>query len=133
MTLFRVEKSKGQEIAFWPPWTAEPWPDSGTRGESLKVDSKKMVSIMNMESGTRVENLGEERDTGRNRWGNVEKSYLNPNFIPLGSRQKTLNKGFNNWQNTDCRGLNGADCENGLMDLLLDKENDPLLTMEGKK
>ncbi|MBA0607835.1 hypothetical protein Godav_020098 [Gossypium davidsonii] len=112
MTLFRVEKSKGQEIAFWPPWTVEPWPDSGKRGESLK---------------------GEERDTGRNRWGNVEKSYLNPNFIPLGSRQKTLNKGFNNWQNTDCRGLNGADCENGLMDLLLDKENDPLLTMEGKK
>ncbi|MBA0824000.1 hypothetical protein Goarm_020690, partial [Gossypium armourianum] len=40
MTLFRVEKSKGQEIAFWPPWTAEPWPNSGKRGESLK-DAKR--------------------------------------------------------------------------------------------
>ncbi|KAH1122974.1 hypothetical protein J1N35_006134 [Gossypium stocksii] len=31
------------------------------------------------------------------------------------------------------RGLNGAGSENGPMDLLLDKENNPLLTMEGKK
>ncbi|MBA0810905.1 hypothetical protein Gohar_002851 [Gossypium harknessii] len=58
-----------------------------------------------MERDTKGRISGEERDTGRNNRGDVEKS----------------------------RELNGADSDNGPMDLVLTDENDPLLSMEGKK
>ncbi|MBA0663854.1 hypothetical protein Goklo_003938, partial [Gossypium klotzschianum] len=41
--------------------------------------------------------LREERDIGRNNRGDMEKSYLNPNFIPLGSGQKILTKRIDKW------------------------------------
>ncbi|MBA0878795.1 hypothetical protein Goshw_007438 [Gossypium schwendimanii] len=63
----------------------------------------------------------------------MEKSYLNPNFILLGSGQKILTKGIDNWRNMDSRELNGADSDNGPMDLVLTEENDPLLPIEYKK
>ncbi|MBA0662356.1 hypothetical protein Goklo_006489, partial [Gossypium klotzschianum] len=77
--------------------------------------------------------LREERDTGHNNRGDVEKSYLNPNFILLGSGQKILTTGIDNWRNMDSRELNGADGDNRPMDLVLTDENDPLLSVEGKK
>ncbi|MBA0599329.1 hypothetical protein Gorai_005553 [Gossypium raimondii] len=42
-------------------------------------------------------------------------------------------KGIDNWRNIDSRELNGAGSDNGPMDLVLAEENDPLLSMEGKK
>ncbi|KAH1047757.1 hypothetical protein J1N35_038541 [Gossypium stocksii] len=50
-----------------------------------------------------------------------------------GYRQKILTMGIDNWQNMDSRELNGADSDNEPMDLVLTKENNPLLSMDGKK
>ncbi|MBA0869978.1 hypothetical protein Goshw_006006 [Gossypium schwendimanii] len=74
-----------------------------------------------------------KRDIARNNKGDMEKSNLNPNFIPLGFRQKILTKGIDNWRNMDSKELNRADSDNGPMDLVLTEENDPLLSIEGKK
>ncbi|MBA0779454.1 hypothetical protein Gotri_003704 [Gossypium trilobum] len=41
--------------------------------------------LLDMERDTKGLISGEERDIGRNNRGDMEKSYLNPNFIPLGS------------------------------------------------
>ncbi|MBA0638747.1 hypothetical protein Godav_025096 [Gossypium davidsonii] len=79
------------------------------------------------------EKLREEKDTGRNNKGDIEKSYLNLNFIILGSGQKILTKGIDNWRNMDSRELNGADSDNRPMDLVLTEKNDPLLPIEYKK
>ncbi|KAK5792716.1 hypothetical protein PVK06_033834 [Gossypium arboreum] len=86
-----------------------------------------------MERDTKGRISGEEKDTGRNNRVDMEKSYLNLNFIPVGSGQKILTKGIDNWRNMNSKELNGADSDNGPMDLMLTKENDPLLSMEGKK
>ncbi|PPS01021.1 hypothetical protein GOBAR_AA19641 [Gossypium barbadense] len=101
----------------------------------LSMEGKKrqrVVGDTTISLGNNIEG-GEERDTGRNNRVDMEKSYLNLNFIPVGSGQKILTKGIDNWRNMNSKELNGADSDNGPMDLVLTKENDPLLSMEGKK
>lgn len=58
---------------------------------------------------------------------------LIPNSMPLESGQKISLKGLDRWHNLG----NGVSTENvrdnGLLDLMLNEENNPLIILEGKK
>ncbi|PPS20225.1 hypothetical protein GOBAR_AA00351 [Gossypium barbadense] len=57
----------------------------------------------------------------------------NPNLIPLGSNQQFSIKGNNNGSSLG-KGISFVDgLENGLMEMVVDEENDPLTAVEGKK
>ncbi|MBA0628118.1 hypothetical protein Godav_022888 [Gossypium davidsonii] len=59
----------------------------------ILLKRKKKIQIgkgQTVYTSFQYEKLREERDTGSNNRGDIEKSYLNPNFISLGSGQKIL-------------------------------------------
>ncbi|MBA0810904.1 hypothetical protein Gohar_002850 [Gossypium harknessii] len=100
----RIEPSKivfGWDISLrvvvrWQNATVSKWLHEANGSECRLLD---------MERDTKGRISGEERDTGSNNRGDMEKS----------------------------RELNGAGSDNGPMDLVLIEENEPLLSMEGKK
>ncbi|KAH1047946.1 hypothetical protein J1N35_038730 [Gossypium stocksii] len=91
------------------------------------------MQIVGYRKRTRSRISGKERNIRHNNMGDMEKSFLNPNFIPLGFGQKILTKRIEKWRNMDSRELNEANSDNGPMVLVLTEKNDPLLSIEGKK
>ncbi|MBA0845637.1 hypothetical protein Goarm_022281 [Gossypium armourianum] len=90
-------------------------------------------SRVDMEKDNKNRNSGKEHDVGRNTMGVMEKTSLNPIFIPLESVQHILLKGNDSWRNMGSRDLNGVVSAGEPMDLVLTEENDPLISLEGKK
>ncbi|MBA0775406.1 hypothetical protein Gotri_010556 [Gossypium trilobum] len=90
-------------------------------------------SRVDMERDNKNENSGNEHDVGRNTMGVMEKTSLNPIFIPLESVQHILLKGNDSWRNMGGRDLNGVVSAGEPMDLVLTEENDPLISLEGKQ
>ncbi|MBA0595676.1 hypothetical protein Gorai_012535 [Gossypium raimondii] len=90
-------------------------------------------SRVDMERDNKNRNSGEEHDVGRNTMGVMEKTSLNPIFIPLESVEHILLRGNDSWRNMGSRDLNGVVSAGEPMDVVLTEENDPLISLEGKK
>ncbi|MBA0659342.1 hypothetical protein Goklo_011489 [Gossypium klotzschianum] len=88
---------------------------------------------VDMERDNKNKNSEEEHDVGRNTMGVMEKTSLNPIFIPLEFVQHILLKGNDSWRNMGSRDLNGVVIAGEPMDLVLTEENDPLISLDGKK
>ncbi|MBA0843990.1 hypothetical protein Goarm_001126 [Gossypium armourianum] len=81
-------------------------------------------------SGDNGHNGGNDRDI---RWiwkDDLERLYLNLNYIPLGPRIEALNYEHVNQQNMGCEVDNRASNVSRPIDLILEWENDPLHTMD---
>ncbi|MBA0590764.1 hypothetical protein Gorai_019456, partial [Gossypium raimondii] len=85
------------------------------------------------ESGSTGNNFGMERVTGHDWRRDVEKSYTNLNFMPLGYGKEACFKGYANIHNMKNRRILGEVSKNGPMKLILVSENKPLETVERKK
>ncbi|MBA0846029.1 hypothetical protein Goarm_022765, partial [Gossypium armourianum] len=85
------------------------------------------------ESGFAGNNFGMERDTGHDWRRDVEKSYTNLNFMPLGYGKEAYFKGYDNIHNMKNRRILGEVSKNGPMELILVSKNEPFETVERKK
>ncbi|KAK5777207.1 hypothetical protein PVK06_045174 [Gossypium arboreum] len=81
----------------------------------------------------RGKNFADEKEFEHN-WGSeLTQSYPNPNLIPIGYGSRQVIKGIDKCSNLDIRVLVGTNCGKGPMELQEDDENDPLISLEGKK
>ncbi|XP_016722644.1 uncharacterized protein [Gossypium hirsutum] len=86
-----------------------------------------------MERNFMSQKSGRKHDLRRNSRGEMEKLPCNSIQADLESSQKFSIKGDCHWHNLDNNDINKTEYTGELMDLVLIEENDPLVSLEGKK
>ncbi|MBA0579062.1 hypothetical protein Gorai_021329 [Gossypium raimondii] len=99
----------------------------------LRKADGSICRILDKESGDNRCNGKDDRDMRQIWRDDLERLYPNPNYIPLVPRIDALNSEVVNQQNMVNGVENWATNESRPMDLILERENDPLQTMDGKK
>ncbi|KAK5787063.1 hypothetical protein PVK06_041714 [Gossypium arboreum] len=89
--------------------------------------------VKNMESSNHSNSIIWEMDSGHNIGRDFGDKMSNPNLILLGSNQKFPIKENNNGSSLGKDILFVAGLENGLMEMIVEEENDLLTAVEGKK
>lgn len=99
----------------------------------LREDDGSQCHVENMGSPNQSNNFNWEIDSGRNIGRDFGKHMSNPNLIPLGSNQQYLTNGNKNRRNLgkSTSAIDGL--VNGLIEIIVEEENDPIAATEGKK
>ncbi|MBA0783727.1 hypothetical protein Gotri_001389, partial [Gossypium trilobum] len=121
-----ASKAEKEDISLYAVTRRRTAPVSRWLGE---VDGP-VCRNLDKKSGDNGHNGGNDRDIWWIWKGDLERLYLNLNYIPLGPRIEALNYEHVNQQNTGCEVDNRASNVSRPIDLILEWENDPLHTMD---